>query len=81
MPRDRSPACRGVPRRNSTRTAEQLASLAFGIPPIRPLSISPAACASRHAAAAVSSPMGSSMDGGVTGRAEVAWAARGSLGM
>jgi hypothetical protein len=46
------------------------ASLAFGIPPIRPLFISPAARATRHAAAAASSPMGCWMDGGVTGRAE-----------
>ena len=50
---------------------DQPTSLAFGIPPIRPLSVSPAACASRHAAAAASSPMDGSMDGGVTGRAEV----------
>ena len=33
-------------------------------PPIRPLSISPAACASRPPAAAVSSPMGSSRRSG-----------------
>jgi len=43
---------------------DQPTSLVFGISPLPPFSISPAACASRHAAAAASSPMGSSRQGG-----------------